>query len=250
VDPAEQRAALETVLGYIKTGDATVDRVSAAGLYGLSARLYSRTAIEPGEPAAVDLAADDIAVYAILYWPITSRQSDLPDVAIRKLNAFMRTGGLLIIDTRDSHQTFGAGEGPNARHLRRLAGGLDLPPLNPAPRDHLLTRSFYLLDQLPGRWAGGQVWVEARPPDAADGVAPERVNANDGVSPIIIGGADWAGAWAVDDAGAPMFPMGRGGERQRELAYRVGINMAMYAYTGNYKSDQVHIPALLERLGN
>ena len=250
VDPAEQRAALETVLGYIKTGDATIDRVSAAGLYGLSARLYSRTAIEPGEPAEIDLEADDIAVYAILYWPITSRQSDLSDVAVRKLNAFMRTGGLLIIDTRDAHQTFGAGEGPNARHLRRLAGGLDLPPLNTAPRDHLLTRSFYLLDQLPGRWAGGQVWVEARPPDAADGVAPERVNANDGVSPIIIGAADWAGAWAVDDAGAPMFPMGRGGERQRELAYRVGINMAMYAYTGNYKSDQVHIPALLERLGN
>ena len=38
-------------------------------------------------------------------------------------------------------------------------------------------------------------------------------------------------------------------ERQRELAYRAGVNLVMYALTGNYKADQVHVPALLERLG-
>ncbi|MBL4812852.1 MAG: hypothetical protein JKX69_10980, partial [Rhodobacteraceae bacterium] len=60
-----------------------------------------------------------------------------------------------------------------------------------------------------------------------------------------------AAAWAVEENGTPMFPIGRGmaGERQREIAIRFGINLLMHALTGNYKSDQVHVPALLERLG-
>ena len=49
----------------------------------------------------------------------------------------------------------------------------------------------------------------------------------------------------------PSVPVGRGvtGERQREVAFRFGVNLIMYVLTGNYKSDQVHVPALLERLG-
>jgi hypothetical protein len=73
--------------------------------------------------------------------------------------------------------------------------------------------------------------------------------ANDGVTSLIIGGRDWAGAWATDGLGQPLRPMTRGGERAREFAYRAGINIVMVAYTGNYKSDQVHTPILLERLG-
>ena len=47
----------------------------------------------------------------------------------------------------------------------------------------------------------------------------------------------------------PLFPVSSGLERQRELAYRAGVNMVMYALTGNYKADQVHVQDLLERLG-
>ena len=36
---------------------------------------------------------------------------------------------------------------------------------------------------------------------------------------------------------------------QREMACRFGVNLVMYALTGNYKADQVHVPAILERLG-
>lgn len=254
VDPAEQYAALETVLAYVVTSDPAVDRVSSAGLLGLSAALYQRTAIEPGEPAGVDLEIDDISVFAILYWPITSRQPDLTDNAIRKLNAFMRTGGLLVVDTRDAHQTFGGGGGgPNEGHLRRLLSRLDLPRLEPVRPEHVLTRTYYILDELPGRWRGA-VWVEAtnraRGPLPGGRRALFEAAANDGVSPIIIGAADWAGAWAITDDGDYLYPMGQGGDRQREYAYRFGVNLAMYAFTGNYKSDQVHIPALLDRLGN
>ena len=118
------------------------------------------------------------------------------------------------------------------------------------PHDHVLTRTFYLLQDFPGRWADSPVWVEASPdPQEVEGL-PFR-NLNDGVTPVVIGGNDWAAAWAVQESGQPMFPVGRGiaGERQREMALRFGINLIMYVMTGNYKSDQVHVPALLDRLG-
>jgi len=119
------------------------------------------------------------------------------------------------------------------------------------PEDHVLTRTFYLLNAFPGRYASRDVWVEAAPITAeqAEGV-PFR-NLNDGVTPVVIGGNDWARAWAVDEYGQRMFPVGRGqtGERQREFAYRFGVNLVMHVLTGNYKSDQVHVPALLDRLG-
>jgi hypothetical protein len=110
--------------------------------------------------------------------------------------------------------------------------------LVPVPPDHVLTKAFELIQDFPGRWTGGQLWVEEH-----DG----RVN--DGVSSIIVGGNDWAAAWATDDAGRPLYAVVPGGEMQREMAYRFGVNLVMYALTGNYKADQVHVPAILERLG-
>ena len=71
----------------------------------------------------------------------------------------------------------------------------------------------------------------------------------DGVTPIMITANDFAGAWAVDENGDPMFPTVPSDPMQRLYAYRVGVNIVMYMLTGNYKSDQVHVPALLERLG-
>mgnify|MGYP000574945391 CR=1 FL=1 len=58
-----------------------------------------------------------------------------------------------------------------------------------------------------------------------------------------------AAAWAVDGTGRPQFAVVPGGEAQREVAFRFGVNLVMYVLTGNYKSDQVHVPALLDRLG-
>jgi hypothetical protein len=119
------------------------------------------------------------------------------------------------------------------------------------PEDHVLTRTFYLMQDFPGRHVSRSVWVEAAPPDAEQAEGMPFRNLNDGVTPVVIGGNDWAAAWAMDDRGVPMFPVGRGfaGERQREIATRFGINLIMHVLTGNYKSDQVHVPALLERLG-
>ncbi len=244
-------AAGNVVLAHVLTGDAETDRVAEAGLWGLSETLFARTSVEAVEPQGVDLETDELSVYTFLYWPVTAAQPAPSPAAYARLNRYLRSGGMILFDTRDADVAgFGAAS-PEGRRLQALAAPLDIPPLEPIPSDHVLTRSFYLIQDFPGRFDGRAIWVEAAPPDAelAEGM-PFR-NLNDGVTPVVIGGNDWARAWAVDDQNRPMFPVGRGlgGERQREISYRFGINLVMHVLTGNYKSDQVHVPALLERLG-
>ena len=250
-DAEEMYAANQTVLAYVLTGNARVDAVSEAGLRGLGRALFERTAIEPADPVAVDIETDDISLYPFLYWPVTETSPPPSDAAAARINDFLRFGGMILFDTRDADLggTFDAAT-PSGRALQRIAMTLDIPPLEPVPHDHVLTRTFYLLQDFPGRWANSTVWVEASPEAQEVEGMPFR-NLNDGVTPVVIGGNDWAAAWAVRDNGQPMFPVGRGldGERQRELAMRFGVNLIMYVMTGNYKSDQVHVPALLDRLG-
>ncbi|MCB2109700.1 MAG: DUF4159 domain-containing protein [Defluviimonas sp.] len=245
------RAAGNVVLAYVKTGDAGVDQVSEAGLWGLSEVLFARTSIEPVEPRGVDPETDELAVFSFLYWPVTATEKAPSPVAYAKLNRYLRNGGMILFDTRDADVARYGSASPEGRRLQALAAPLDIPPLEPLPKDHVLTRSFYLLQDFPGRFAGAPVWVEAAPVDAEQVEGMPFRNLNDNVTPVVIGGNDWASAWAVDDQGRAMFPVGRGlaGERQRELSYRFGVNLIMHVLTGNYKSDQVHVPALLERLG-
>ncbi|AJE45494.1 DUF4159 domain-containing protein [Celeribacter indicus] len=243
-------ATEEVVLAYVETGDAALDGTSEAGLRGLSAVLNARTSVEPAPPMGVDLETDPIGFFPVLYWPVTPDQPQPSAEAYARLNAYLRTGGMILFDTRDADVAgFGAAT-PTGAKLQALARPLDIPPLEQIPEDHVLTRAFYLLREFPGRHAEGTVWVEASPEtERAEGM-PFR-NLNDNVTPVIIGGGDWASAWAVGEDGYPRLPVGRGfsGERQRELAYRFGVNLVMYVLTGNYKSDQVHVPALLDRLG-
>ncbi len=239
-------------LGHVLTGNADVDRIAAAGLEGLSLTLFRRTSVEPHAPVGVDLEIDELAFFPLLYWPVTVDQRIPSDAAYAKLNAYLRSGGMIVFDTRDADVSGAGSATPAGRKLQELARPLDVPPLEPIPSDHVLTRTFYLLQDYPGRYREGTLWVEASP---ADAVAVEGMpfrDLNDNVTPVVIGGNDWAAAWAVDEAGNRMFPVGRGyaGERQREIALRFGVNLVMHVLTGNYKSDQVHVPALLDRLGN
>ncbi len=138
---------------------------------------------------------------------------------------------------------------PEALWLRQLLDGVDVPQLEPVPADHVVTKTFYLLDGFLGRYADGQTWIEALPPaNPADGARPAR--AGDGVSPIIITSNDLAAGWAADRSGEPLYTLVPGGARQHELALRGGVNLVMYTLTGNYKADQVHVRDLLERLGH
>ncbi len=227
-------------LAYIRTGVPSVDAESRAGLIGLSNVLNRRTAVEAADPMEVDPETDDLIFFPLLYWPVVPEQVTLSPKAIERLNRFLATGGTIFFDTRDQSEggSSDALGDSSTNRLRQLVAGLNIPPLQPVPPDHVLTKSFYLMQEFPGRWSGGQLWVEP---------AEDRVN--DGVATVIIGSNDYAGAWAVDELGHPAYAVVPGGEQQREMAYRFGINLVMYALTGNYKSDQVHVPAILERLG-
>jgi len=251
-DALALEATTAVVLAHVLTGDAKVDDVAQAWLLGLGDKLWQRTSIEPQLPIGVDIETDELAFFPFLYWPVTADQPTPSAQAYERLNQYLRTGGMILFDTRDADLAGFGGSTAEGQALQRIAAGLDIPPLEQMPLDHVLTRTFYLLQDFPGRHPRGAIWVEAAPlaeEEAAEGM-PFR-NLNDGVTPVVIGGNDWAAAWAVDDIGVPMLPVGRGmaGEQQREIAYRFGINLIMHVLTGNYKSDQVHVPALLERLG-
>ncbi len=229
----------ETHLAYVRTGIPEIDARSEAGLRGLGLVLARRTSVEPADPVAVDPGRDPLALFPLLYWPVPPEHPPLAAGTLERLQRYLDNGGLVLFDTLDAGTTLpGLEGGPGQQRLAELLRGLDLPPLEPVPRDHALTRSFYLLQDFPGRFTGQPVWVDEAP-----------AGLNDGVSRVIIGAHDWAGAWAVDEFGMPLYPVVPGGERQREMARRFGVNLVMYALTGNYKLDQVHVPALLERLG-
>ncbi len=244
------KSTLTYRLAYVVTGDGEVDNMSRAGLKGLTRVLKERTAVEPGEPVAIDIESDELAFFPLIYWPVTTAQAQLSAQALAKVDAFMRNGGTILFDTRDQDTALPTAIGRSANGsvtLRRLLAGLDIPPLQQLTPEHVLTRTFYLLREYPGRWASGRVWLEAEQ-TGQDGAASST--AADQVSPIIVGGADWAAAWAQDDMGRPLAAVVPGGERQREIAMRFGVNLVIYTLTGNYKADLVHVPHILERLGH
>ena len=236
---------LQTKLAYVETGDAQVDEISRQGLTGLDNILVERTSVEPGEPVAINLDRDEIVFFPLIYWPILPNAQAPSPAALAKLNTYIKNGGTIFFDTREDGADLNslAGEVSGATlALRRVVEKLDIPPIEPVPPDHVLTKAFYLLQSFPGRYERGQLWVESGEGGTGSGNA-------DGVTSVIIGANDYAAAWAQDNRGQPLYATMPGGDRQREFAYRTGVNIVMYALTGNYKADQVHVPALLERLG-
>lgn len=245
--PEDMRSSLKPRLAYVVTGNVTVDEASRAGLFGLGQILAQRTSVNLDEPIGLNPERDELVFYSMLYWPILPDQPRPPEAAIKAIDSFMKNGGTIIFDTRDAFVQRGDGQPtPETRALRRMLASLDIPSLEPVPPDHVLTKTFYLLDRMIGRYMTGDTWVEALS-GPRDAKTPAR--AGDRVSPIIITSNDLAAAWAVDRLGRPLFPLVPGDARQREMALRTGVNLVMYVFTGNYKTDQVHVPALLERLG-
>jgi hypothetical protein len=230
-------AASDMHLAYIVTGDARADRVAKAGLDSLAEELRARTAVEPGVTIGVNPATDDLSAFPVLYWLAPSTPTRLSDTAVANLDRYMRLGGLLFVDTRDAEsaraRAASGAPGPAAIMLQ----GLDAPPLELIGGDHVLTRAFYLLRSFPGRHQNARVYAETAAAAAA----------RDGVAALMVGDGDWATAWMSDNTGRAV---GGVADRQHELALRFGINLVMVALTGNYKADQVHVPALLERMGD
>jgi hypothetical protein len=255
-DEFAMRSANETKLAYVVTGDAETDNVSKSGLSGLTLFLAQRTALEAGEPVGLDIAKDELNFFPLIYWPIVPNAPKPSQEALARIDAYMKQGGTVLFDTRDAIMAppgpGGESRSPGMLALRQILSALDIPELEPVSKDHVLTKTFFLLRDFPGRFNTGQLWVEALPSQQdldseTENKRPAR--AGDGVSSILITSNDLAGAWAMRPDGQQMLPMVASEPRQREMAYRAGVNIVMYTLTGNYKADQVHVPALLERLG-
>ena len=242
IDAGTRAAILETRLAFVATGSADVDRVATLGLTALTKVLADRTAAEMKEPARIDLASqtitsDTLAGYPLIYWRVTPTREVPSARALSAVNNYLQSGGMVVFDAPDQPGAVGnpSGGGAIAR-LNQILDALNVPRLIGLSDEHTLNHSFYLLHGLPGRYTGNAIEVE------------RDVTANDGVSSVVIGSNDWIAAWAKDAQGVPLYAVVPGGEQQREMAYRAGVNMVMYALTGNYKSDQVHAPTILERL--
>jgi len=252
-DDFAMKSVSQTRLAYVVTGNADVDNIVKSGLSGLTLFLAQRTALEAGDPVGIDPAHDELAFFPLIYWPVMPGAPKPPQEALNRIDAYMKQGGTVLFDTRDAVEAppgdNGASQTPGMQSLRDILSALDVPELEPLPREHVLTKTFYLLRDFPGRFTTGQTWVETLPREDEDESASRPARGGDGVSPIIITSNDLAGAWAIRPDGQPMLPLTPGEPKQREFAFRAGVNIVMYTLTGNYKADQVHAPALIERLG-
>jgi len=233
--------ATATSLAYVITGDEAVDAISADGLGYLSAAASAHSSAQLGVPAGVRPGVDDISLYPLLYWPVLAGEPAPDGPACTALQTYMRHGGLLVIDTQGDDANgagSGAGFAPGAgAALRQDTACLDLPPMEPLDAANVLAHCFYIIQDFPGRFTGGPVWI-----------ATSAARDADGVSPVIVGENDWAGAWARDANGAAEQTPLPGGEAQRVIAIRFGTNLVIYALTGSYKADQAALPQLLNRL--
>lgn len=231
----------ETWIAYVVTGDGTLDKTSRQGLDALRRMAARRTSVDIQGVAGVNPEKDVLTYFPFIYWPIAPAQPPLSRRGRENIQHYLENGGMILFDTRDSQYGMDddrVDQGRGAQHLKTLLRGMRIPALHPVPEMHALRRSFYLLNNFPGRYNNGRLWVQKKP--AQD---------HDNVPSMIIGGNDWAGAWATMENGRPVFRIDGGGERQREMAYRFGINVIMMALTGNYKVDQIHTQELLNRIG-
>lgn len=231
-------AATALHLAYVRTGVGRIDRMSETAMESLVRQLAARTTIEPAGAKGVNPETDDLVFYPFLYWPVTRDAQPLSDEASANLNDYMAGGGTIVFDTQDEGERSLRGSGTHPG-MAAITANLDIPALTQAPEEHVLTKSFYLLQTFPGRWANGPVWVDR----------DNNGTARDGVSSVILGSNDWAAGWAIDEDGNDLAELEKDIPRQREMSIRFGVNVAMYALSGNYKADQVHAAALVERLG-
>lgn len=164
---------------------------------------------------------------------VGDRAFDLPHAAgIDALRRFLTFGGFLLIDSAE-----GSTDGAFDSSVRKLMSAMfprsgEVKGLTQVAPDHVVYKSFYLLNKPVGRLA----------------IAPTMEGiVRDGRLVCTYIANDLGGAWMRDDFGNYDFRCEPGGETQRELAFRLGVNLVMYALCLDYKSDQVHVPFIMKR---
>ncbi len=217
--------------GALSMGSKTPLGPRPKALHRLGWEIQKRTSIQVElEPQVVTPTSDNLHEYPFLYLA-GDRELELPSLAgIEALRRFLTFGGFLLIDSAE-----GSTDGAFESSVRKLVTAIFPSPakgLEIVPADHVVYKSFYLLDRPYGRLA----------------IAPAlEAVIRDGRIVAAYVGNDMGGAWTRDDFGNFDFPCEPGGERQRELSYRMGVNLVMYALCLDYKADQVHVPFIMKR---
>jgi hypothetical protein len=225
---ARALAAASTLeIGHVQHGGNWDPRPTA--LRRLAWELGRRTSIEPaGASVPVRLGQPGLHRTPWLYLAGSGPMPPFTEAERAALRRHLQYGGFLLVDSADGSD----GSGFDAAVRAELARLLPASPLAPLPRDHVLYKSFYLLDRQGGRLLV-KPWVEAQ--------------ILDGRAAVIYSQNDLGGAWARTELGEWEYPCTPGGEAQRETAIRMGVNLAMYALCTDYKDDAVHLPFILRR---
>ncbi len=219
--------ASRLVVGHVQHAGSWNPRPSA--LRRLGWELARRTSIEPSnDAAAVRLDRPGLQRYPMLYLSGAGPLPPLSEAERAALRRHLQYGGFLLVDSADASD----GTGFDATARRELAKVLPTAPLQPVPRDHVLYKSFYLLDRQGGRVLV-KPWLEAQ--------------ALEGRLAVVYCQNDLGGAWARTELGDWEYACTPGGEPQRETAIRLGVNLAMYALCTDYKDDAVHLPFIMRR---
>jgi hypothetical protein len=142
-----------------------------------------------------------------------------------KVDTFLKNGGSIIFDTRDAGgftpSGFGADTAEN-RKLREILAFVTCRRSSGAAPTMCLHKAFYLLSGFPGRWDISELWVESMsdaPPTRAAGARRRR------------GIADHHHRQRPRRPPGPSMPAGLAlptvppTPRQRELAFRAGVNI-------------------------
>ena len=153
----------------------------------------------------------------------------MSEVAVMNLRLFLREGGFLFIDDASGRASSDFDRCVR-RDLKRILPG---SPLVAIGRDHAVYRSFFLLGGSSGR-------MNVRP--YLEGIW------QDDITPVLYSSNDLLGALWRSAGGGYSLEVVPGRERQRGQALRLAINVVLFALTGNYKRDAVHVRALLDRM--
>ena len=219
--------ASRVALGHVQHAGQWNPRPSA--LRRLGWELARRTSIETtSEAVPVRLERGGLHRFPLLYLAGAGAMPPLAEAERAALRRHLQYGGLLLVDSADGSD----GTGFDASVRRELAKVLPASPLQPIPRDHVLHKTFYLLDRQGGRVLV-KPWMEAA--------------LLDGRLAVVYSQNDLGGAWARTELGDWEYPCTPGGEPQRETAIRIGVNLAMYALCTDYKDDAVHLPFIMRR---
>lgn len=191
--------------------------------------LRQRTSIEARlQPGTVRLDSPALYDSPFVYWSGLEPFAALSDAEVTGLRRFVEFGGSVLIDDGSGDADGGFGRSVE----RALARAFGPDALRPLPGDHTIYRSFYLIERPLGRVSG---------PPHLDAVV------RDGRAAVVFSRHDLGGAWARDNLGNYLHAVSPGGSRQREMAYRLGVNIVMYALCLDYKDDQVHSPFIMRR---